>query len=161
MGEAKTQAKVIMSQTKLLNLIRKKYKESIPALPQNYYSDFDENFIHQACLEYLEIHNFGWRTRVYAQLDFTPTVAKDYLLSDFPGDMASAFSTKAFKGWYTSVLVNFEEETAEVQMRRFCYVVCGLGKAVQILSKEMPTPMSPEELLALALVLTGCKNNEV
>ena len=147
--------------TKILSLIRKKYgTERIPCLPKNWYSQFDKILIRQACLEYWEIHDFNWHTFAYAKLKFKPTIAKDYLLRDYPGDIASALSTKAFEDWYKSTLLTINEVAkVEVMIRCFCMVVCGLGKAMEIISKETFTPISPEDLFSLALVLTECQKD--
>ncbi len=84
---------------KALKRLRRKYPELIPSIPKVFYSEFDEVLIRQACLEYWSIHDFNWSSYIFAQLNFIPTVAKDFLLSDFPGDMASALSTKVFEDW--------------------------------------------------------------
>jgi hypothetical protein len=136
-----------------LKRIRRKYQELIPSLPKLYYSELDEVLIRQACLEYWRIHDFNWTSRIFAKLNFTPTVAKDFLLSDLPGDMASALSTKVFEDWYKSTLLIINErEEVEGKIRVFCMVVCGIGKAMQIISKEMK--LSTEDLFDSALVLT-------
>jgi hypothetical protein len=135
-----------------LKRIRRKYQEVIPSLPKLYYSKFDEVLIRQACLEYWRIHDFNWNTRIFAKLNFTPTVAKDFLLSDLPGDMASALSTKVFEDWYKSTLLTINDGEVEPMIRRFCMVVCGIGKAMQLISKEMK--LSTEDLFNSALVLT-------
>lgn len=136
-----------------LKRIRRKYQELIPSLPKLYYSELDEVLIRQACLEYWRIHDFNWSNRIFATLNFTPTVAKDFLLSDLPGDMASALSTKVFEDWYKSTLLIINErEEVEGKIRVFCIVVCGIGKAMQLISKEMK--LSSEDLFISALVLT-------
>jgi hypothetical protein len=137
--------------------IRKKYGEWIPSLPKNYYAEFEPALIRQACLEYWEIHNFNWQNYYYAKLNFKPIAAKDFLLSDFPGDIASALSTQAFEGWYQSSLLPIaDDKQVEILIRRFCYVVCGLGKAMQIMSKESSGSLWGEDLFVTALILTGC-----
>jgi len=136
-----------------LKRIRRKYQELIPPTPKLYYSKLDEVLIRQACLEYWRIHDFNWTSRIFAELNFIPTVAKDFLLSDFPGDMASALSTKVFEDWYKSTLLIINDrEEVERKIRVFCIVVCGIGKAMQIISKEMK--LSTEDLFNSALVLT-------
>jgi hypothetical protein len=136
-----------------LKRIRRKYPELIPSIPKSFYSEFDEVIIRQACLEYWRIHNFNWTSCIFAQLNFTPTVAKDFLLSDFPGDMASALSTKVFEDWYKSTLLIINDpKEVERKIRLFCIVVCGIGKAMQLISKEMK--LSTEDLFNSALVLT-------
>ncbi|MEG4291262.1 hypothetical protein Q5692_19225 [Microcoleus sp. C2C3] len=136
-----------------LKRLRRKYPELIPSIPKVFYSEFDEALIRQACLEYWSIHDFNWSSYIFAQLNFTPTVAQDFLLSDFPGDMASALSTKVFEDWYKStILIINDREEVERKIRLFCIVVCGIGKAMQLISKEMK--LSSEDLFNSALVLT-------
>ena len=136
-----------------LKRIRRKYQEVMPSLRKIYYSKFDEVLIRQACLEYWRIHNFNWSNRIFAKLNFTPTVAKDFLLSDLPGDMASALSTKVFEDWYKStILIINDREKVEKKIRLFCIVVCGIGKAMQLISKEKN--FSTDDLFHSALVLT-------
>jgi hypothetical protein len=138
---------------KALKRIRRKSPEWIPSIPKRYYSEFDEVLIRQACLEYWRIHDFNWSSYIFAQLNFIPTVAQDFLLSDFPGDMASALSTKVFEDWYKStILIINDGEEVERKFRLFCIVVCGIGKAMQLISKEMK--LSTEDLFNSALVLT-------
>jgi hypothetical protein len=138
---------------KALKRIRRKSPEGIPSIPKVFYSEFDEVLIRQACLEYWRIHNFNWSSYIFAQLNFIPTVAQDFLLSDFPGDMASALSTKVFEDWYKStILIINDREEVEKKNRLFCIVVCGIGKAMQLISKEMK--LSTEDLFHSALVLT-------
>ena len=140
-----------------LKRIRRKYQEVIPSTPKLFYSDFDEVLIRQACLEYWRIHNFNWNSRIFAKLNFTPTVAKDFLVSDFPGDMASALSTKVFEDWYKSTILTINDREVDTKIRRFCIVVCGIGKAMQLISKEMK--LSTEDLFNSALVLTDIEKD--
>ena len=140
-----------------LKRIRRKYQEVIPATPKLFYSEFDRDLIRQACLEYWNIHDFSWRSYVFAKLNFTPTVAKDFLLSDFPGDMASALSTKVFEYWYKSTIITINDKEGESKIRVFCIVVCGIGKAMELISKEMK--LSTEDLFNAALVLTEIEKN--
>jgi hypothetical protein len=165
MGEAKRRKQLDSNYGKKINKnlqrIRKKYgKEIIPCLPKIYYPELDEVITRQACLEYWEIHDFSWHHHIYAKLNFTPTVAKDYLLRDFPGDIASALSTKVFEDWYKStLLVINDDREIERMIRRFCLVVCGLGKAMQIISAETYLPISAEDLFNSALLLTECQKD--
>jgi hypothetical protein len=164
MGEAKRRKQLDPNYGKMINKnlkrIRKKYGEQIPSLPKIYYPELDEVLTRQACLEYWEIHDFSWHSRIYAKLNFTPTIAKDYLLSDLPGDMASALSTKVFEDWYKSTLLaTNDDREVEVMIRRFCMVICGLGKAMQIISAETFVPISAEDLFNSALVLTECQKD--
>jgi len=165
MGKAKRRKQLDSNYGKKINKslerIRKKYGENrIPCLPKIYYPKLDEVLTRQACLEYWEIHDFSWHNRIYAKLNFTPTVAKDYLLMDFPGDIASALSTKVFEDWYKSTLLAINDDReVEIMIRRFCMVVCGLGKAMQIISAETFVSISAEDLFNLALMLTECQKD--
>jgi hypothetical protein len=165
MGKAKRRKQLNSNYGKRINKnlerIRKKYgEELIPCLPKIYYPELDKVLTRQACLEYWEIHDFNWHSRIYAKLNFTPTVAKDYLLMDFPGDIASALSTKAFEDWYKSTLLaTNDDRDVEKMIRRFCMVICGLGKAMQIISTETFVPIQAEDLFNSALVLTECQKD--
>ncbi|NMG09744.1 hypothetical protein [Brasilonema sp. UFV-L1] len=104
-------------------------REVFPSGIKLFYKEFDPALIKKACLQYLAIHNFNWSNWGYAKLKFSPTSARDFLLSDHPMDMSDALSVDAFTEFYQSI-ENLDDDECTTRIRTYCIVVCSLAKGM-------------------------------
>jgi hypothetical protein len=132
----------------LSKIVSKISLEEIPCTLKLFIREFNSDLIRRACLEYWVIHDFNWADYSYPSPK-GQAANITFCHQDHPGDMATALSLEAF-----AELVE-AEPVDETKIRTFCMVVCGLGKAMQLIDRYQT--LTPDLLYQTALKLTGCQ----
>mgnify|MGYP000060361898 CR=1 FL=1 len=125
---------------------------SVPCTPKLFFHHFNATWIRQAVLEYWQVHDFNWSSQ---RLPNAPTLAGRVPMVDdyLPGDMASVLSLNSFAQHCEAAI------PSQSEVRGFCIVVCGLGKAMQLVQEHYPKlKLQSDQLYDTALQITQCNS---
>lgn len=144
-------------QSRLMGRVKNQLKQKVPVHPRLLYEEFESILIRSACLEYWRDHNFNCCTPRPPTLSFTPTTCKDFLLSEHPGDIASALSTAALETFYFNKISHISKyKKPEARLKAFCVVVCGIGQVMYLIKNSTNNffDLQDSDLFEQALNLT-------